>query len=38
VVVVGSPQPWADDSFRQGEDAVAFLTRVRDALAERAPA
>jgi methylmalonyl-CoA mutase len=38
VVVMGSPQPWADDSFRQGEDAVAFLTRVRDALAERAPA
>jgi methylmalonyl-CoA mutase len=38
VVVMGPPQPWADDSFRQGEDAVDFLTRIHNALAERAPA
>jgi methylmalonyl-CoA mutase len=33
VVVVGSAQPWVDDSFREGENAVEFLTRTRRALA-----
>jgi methylmalonyl-CoA mutase len=32
VIVAGAPQPWADDSFRPGEDAVEFLTRTREAL------
>lgn len=32
VVVAGMPAPWADDSFRMGDDAVAFLTRTREAL------
>jgi methylmalonyl-CoA mutase len=33
VVVAGRAQPWADDSFAVGDDAVAFLTRTREALA-----
>jgi methylmalonyl-CoA mutase len=36
VVVIGSGAtgdlPWADDSFRDGDDAVAFLGRTREAL------
>jgi len=35
VVSTGSTDDvgWADDSFRQGEDAIAFLARTREALA-----
>jgi methylmalonyl-CoA mutase len=32
VVLVGAAQTWADDAFRQGDDAVVFLTRTREAL------
>jgi methylmalonyl-CoA mutase len=38
VVVMGAAQPWADDSFREGDDAVDFLTRTRAALAGQASA
>jgi methylmalonyl-CoA mutase len=33
VVVAGKPVGWADDSCAVGDDAVAFLTRTREALA-----
>jgi methylmalonyl-CoA mutase len=32
VVLAGRPADWADDSCAQGDDAVAFLTRTREAL------
>jgi methylmalonyl-CoA mutase len=32
VVVAGPPADWADDCFRSGDDAIAFLTRIREAL------
>jgi methylmalonyl-CoA mutase len=32
VVVAGPPADWADDCFRSGDDAIAFLTRTREAL------
>jgi methylmalonyl-CoA mutase len=32
VVLVGSDQPWADDSFRDGDNLVDFLVRTREAL------
>jgi methylmalonyl-CoA mutase len=32
VIVAGATYAWADDSFRQGDDAVAFLGRTREAL------
>jgi methylmalonyl-CoA mutase len=33
VLVAGPAQPWADDSFHQGDNAIDFLTRTREALA-----
>ena len=33
VIVAGKPREWADDSCAVGIDAVAFLTRTREALA-----
>lgn len=33
VVVAGKPREWADDSCATGVDALAFLTRTREALA-----
>ncbi len=33
VVVAGTPRDWADDSCALGVDALAFLTRTREALA-----
>ena len=33
VIVAGKPRDWADDSCAVGVDAVAFLTRMREALA-----
>jgi methylmalonyl-CoA mutase len=33
VIVAGRPRDWADDSCAMGVDAVAFLTRTREALA-----
>jgi methylmalonyl-CoA mutase len=33
LVVAGRPTEWADDSCALGDDAVAFLTRTREALA-----
>jgi methylmalonyl-CoA mutase len=32
VVVAGKPAEWADDSCALGVDALAFLTRTREAL------
>jgi methylmalonyl-CoA mutase len=32
VAVVGSAQPWADDSFRDGDNVLDFLDRTREAL------
>ncbi len=32
VVVAGRPRDWADDSCAAGVDALAFLTRTREAL------
>ena len=33
VVVAGKPRDWADDAAAMGVDALAFLTRTREALA-----
>jgi methylmalonyl-CoA mutase len=33
VIVAGKPRDWADDSCAMGVDALAFLTRTREALA-----
>ncbi len=33
LIVTGPAQPWADDSFHEGENAIEFLTRTREALA-----
>jgi methylmalonyl-CoA mutase len=33
VIVAGKPADWADDSCAIGVDAIAFLTRTREALA-----
>jgi methylmalonyl-CoA mutase len=33
VIVAGKPTDWADDACALGDDAVAFLTRTREALA-----
>ena len=33
IIVAGKPRDWADDSCALGDDAIAFLTRTREALA-----